>query len=283
MRAGVAMMANFTHIDLFSGIGGFALAARWAGFQTVAFVEIDEYCQRVIKKNFGVIPHDDIKTFDGTRYRGAALLTGGFPCQPFSQAGKRRGKEDDRYLWPEMHRVIAECKPAWVVAENVAGIVNMELDSVLSDLEGEGYECQAFIIPAVAVDAKHRRDRVWIVAHHDSYDSRASWQSEVEGRAAGLSINASEPTIVAHLADAASEGRGSTGSTSETIRESRAVQRFAGCGGGQWSEWIPESAVGRVANGIPRRVDRLKGLGNAIVPQVAYEILKAIAKIETGV
>src|SRR5262245_11546836 len=179
-----------THIDLFSGIGGFALAAQWAGFKTVCFVEIDEYCQEIIKKNFGAVAdterkrfsnstggmdsgfvghcgtiYSDIRTFNGTAYRGAALLTGGFPCQPFSQAGKRRGKEDDRYLWPEMLRVIQESKPHWVLAENVAGIVNMELDGVLSDLEGEGYECQAFIIPACAIDARHRRDRVWIVGH----------------------------------------------------------------------------------------------------------------------
>jgi DNA (cytosine-5)-methyltransferase 1 len=157
-----------THLDLFSGIGGFALAARWAGFRTIGFCEIDKYCQKVLAKNFLAdteragshgansdapkqgsnwsdywIPErgcfTDIHGLDGTRFRGAALVTGGFPCQPFSCAGERRGKEDDRHLWPEMLRVIDEARPAWVLGENVAGIIKMELDSVLSDLESIGY------------------------------------------------------------------------------------------------------------------------------------------------
>src|SRR5690242_18751328 len=199
-----------THVDLFSGIGGFALAARWAGFQTVAFVEIDDYARAILKKNFmadgenvrlqrvgaGRVEitrtyeqselslrssprlYTDIRDFDGAAYRGATLLTGGFPCQPFSQAGKRAGTADDRHLWPEMHRVIGECHPAWVVAENVAGIVTMELDNVLSDLEGEGYAVCPFIIPACAVDARHRRDRVWIVGHANGAGLSERWRAE---------------------------------------------------------------------------------------------------------
>lgn len=121
------------HLDLFSGIGGFALAARWMGWETVQFVELDKFCQRVLEKNFPGVPiHGDIKTFDGTRFRGAVdIVTGGFPCQPFSTAGKRKGKADDRYLWPEMLRVIGEARPTFVVGENVAGIISMGLDQVL--------------------------------------------------------------------------------------------------------------------------------------------------------
>lgn len=211
-----------THVDLFSGIGGFALAAQWAGFETVAFVEIEPYAQEIIKQNFGAVAdtetsgqqaremdrdqqeevglqvgtlssrrprlYRNIFQFDGTRYRGATLLTGGFPCQPFSQAGKRRGAEDDRYLWPEMLRVISEARPRWVLGENVAGIITMEFDRVLSDLEGEGYSCQALVIPACAVDAKHRRDRVWIIAYHAGDLRRtlqgngADWQQEPDSR-----------------------------------------------------------------------------------------------------
>ena len=159
------------HLDLFSGIGGFALAARWVWgtfHQVLSFVETDPFCQRVLRKHWPEVPiHDDIKTFSATKLVGKVdLLTGGFPCQPFSLAGKQRGKEDDRYLWPEMLRIIEECRPRWVVAENVTGIINLALDDVLSDLEGLGYEAWSVVIPACAVNAPHRRDRVWIVAYN---------------------------------------------------------------------------------------------------------------------
>jgi len=156
---------NPTHLDLFSGIGGFALAAGWAGFETVGFCDNDPYAQAVIKKHWPNVPiHEDIKTLDGTAYRGVTLLTGGFPCQPFSNAGKRRGKDDDRYLWPQMLRVIQEARPDWIVGENVVGIIGLALDQVCSDLEAEGYEVEPIIIPACGVDAPHRRNRVWVVA-----------------------------------------------------------------------------------------------------------------------
>jgi site-specific DNA-cytosine methylase len=191
--------SELTHLDLFSGIGGFSLAAGWAGFRTVGFVEIDPFCREVLASRFGAVadsgdqrlqggqragthegrgtlPHgttperpalfSDIRTLDGSRFRGVTLLTGGFPCQPFSVAGKRKGKDDDRHLWPEMLRVIHEAKPRWVIGENVAGFVNMALDEVCADLEGEGYEVQPIIIPACAVNAPHRRDRVWIIAQN---------------------------------------------------------------------------------------------------------------------
>ena len=159
------------HLDLFSGITGFALAASWVWgeeHEIHCFVEIDPFCQKVIKKHWPGVPiHGDIKTYEhnGTKID---LLTGGFPCQPFSVAGKQRGTEDDRALWPEMLRIIKEAKPRWIIGENVTGIVNMELDNYVSDLEAEGYEVQPFIIPACAVDAPHRRDRVWIVGHTSS-------------------------------------------------------------------------------------------------------------------
>lgn len=160
---------GLTHIDLFSGIGGFALAARWAGIETVQFVEIDKFCQKVLAKNFKDVPiHDDIKTF---KYSGASpfILTGGVPCQPASCAGKRKGKEDDRWLWPEAFRIVSEVKPEWCLFENVAGLLSLEgglvFDNLLAELEGQGYEVWPVIIPACAVNAPHRRDRVWIVAH----------------------------------------------------------------------------------------------------------------------
>jgi DNA (cytosine-5)-methyltransferase 1 len=174
------------HLDLFSGIGGFSLAGDrvWGEDHHIhSFVEVDPFCQKVLNKHWAIVPiHGDIRSY---KHNGTTidLLTGGFPCQPFSQAGKRRGKEDDRYLWPEMLRVIQESKPTWIIGENVAGIVNLGLEQVLSDLESEGYEVQPIIIPACAVNAPHRRDRVWIIAHSaNDGRNRHDQRSRVESK-----------------------------------------------------------------------------------------------------
>ena len=166
-------MNELTHLSLFSGIGGLDLAAELAGFRTVGQCELADYPMAVLEKHWPGLPRwRDIRTLTGdcfyeqTGLRTVTVVSGGFPCQPFSTAGKRRGKDDDRYLWPEMLRVIQEIRPAWVVGENVAGLVSMALDTVLSDLESIGYACQAFVIPACAVDAPHRRDRVAIVSYN---------------------------------------------------------------------------------------------------------------------
>lgn len=159
-----------THASLFSGIGGFDLAAEWLGWENIFQVEIDPFCQKVLAKNFpNAKRYADIKQFRGTPYIGTVdVISGGFPCQPYSVAGQRRGSDDDRALWPEMLRVIREIQPTWVVGENVPGIISMEFESVCTDLESAGYAVQPFIVPACAVNALHRRDRVWIIAHFDS-------------------------------------------------------------------------------------------------------------------
>lgn len=151
-----------THASLFSGIGGFDYAATKVGWENVFQVEKDKWCQRLLAKRFpNADLYSDIKDFNGGKYRGKVdVISGGFPCQPFSVAGKQQGTEDDRYLWPEMLRVIQEVRPTWVVGENVTGIITMALDKVLSDLEAIGYSCQTFVIPACSVDAIHRRNRV---------------------------------------------------------------------------------------------------------------------------
>ena len=153
-------------LDLFSGIGGFSYAAEKliGGYETVAFCEMDDFCQKVLKKHWPQVPiFDDVRTLDASRLGRIDIVTGGYPCQPFSQAGKRQGEKDERHLWPEMLRIIKSCKPRYVLAENVAGHVKLGLDQVLTDLENERYTTRAIIIPACAKNAPHRRDRVWII------------------------------------------------------------------------------------------------------------------------
>lgn len=286
------------HLDLFSGIGGFAIAAQAAGYRTIGFSEIEPYACKILKRHWPDVPnHGDIRNIRGVR---ADLVTGGFPCQPFSVAGKQRGAADDRHLWPEMCRVIAEARPAWVLGENVPGIIGMELDNVLADLERLNYSAWSLTVPACAVDARHRRDRVWIVAHATGGqdDGRKCRDvSEAEGR--GESLNAAADSGRETLAVADSlNGRARTGRQNgaparnggEDVPDANGAGReeqrrtladgeeheAAQCG----NRWQPEPAICRVANGIPNRVDRLRGLGNAIVPQVAETLLRMIAKIE---
>ena len=251
-------MNERTHLDLFSGIGGFALAAKWNGYRTVGFCDNEPYAQAVLKKHWPEVPcHKDIREVRGDLYAGVTLLTGGFPCQPFSDVGRKRGQADDRYLWPEMFRVICEARPNWVLGENVAGIKNMALDQALSDLEGEDYEVQSFVIPACAVNAPHRRDRVWICAmdvakpkslraRGGSCKSGERWQGLVQKEQEGCEM----------------------GGETEGCRS----------GTGEWSEEL-ESSIPRVLDGVSNRLDRCHALGNAIVPQVAAEIIRCINKV----
>ena len=179
-------------LDLFSGIGGFSLGLHSTGiFDTIKFVEFDKYCQKVLNKNFPNIPIEgDIKNVKGTEFE-ADVITGGFPCQPFSVAGKQKGTNDNRYLWPEMFRLIKEIKPEFVIGENVQGIVNLQdgmvLRQVLNDLEGEGFEVQCFLIPASGIGAWHQRNRTWIIGHskHNGLlaSEKRSRDKKINGRA----------------------------------------------------------------------------------------------------
>jgi DNA (cytosine-5)-methyltransferase 1 len=333
-----------THLSCFTGIGGIDLAAEWAGFETVGQIEKADFPYRVLQKHWPSVPKwRDIQdvTNDSIRAAGIAqpptILSGGFPCQPFSVAGQRKGAEDDRYLWPEMLRLVQELRPAWVVGENVAGFISMALDDVLADLVRAGYSGRAFVFPAAGVGAPHKRDRVFIVAHSD--DATTSRQRRDSGQVLPLAESEGSDLCGQYVAHPSRElphgiGRarrrrpeypdgGSGASDSECINEdawrseSGEVCRIRSASSGLcdgepdvpdshgerreerdpaprsgeagfplWRAdpfgglWLSEPPVGRVADGIPSRVDRLRGLGNAVVPQQIYPIFKAIAEIE---
>ena len=356
-----------THLSLFSGFGGLDIAAEMAGFQTVGQCEFADYPYKVLSKHWPDIPKwRDIRTLTGedfyakTGLRTVDVISGGFPCQPFSVAGKRRGAEDDRYLWPEMLRVIEETNPTWVVGENVAGIVNLALDTVLSDLEDIGYETQAFVIPACATDAAHRRDRVAIVAHASIEGNRGlpiqsgeprQTDADTDGRgedvayAQGIECKESISTnktgttrlanggVVADTDEQGLQGRqrgklqkcsgeritgeggtflpdvhngsgnvrdaATAGFQNGTIKpvggqkpepesersDWRATEsRMGGVADGipAWMDgyWVNEPDIPRVAAGVPNRVEKLKGLGNAVYWRQFYPIFKAIHEIE---
>ena len=277
-------MPCLSHGSLFSGIGGFDLAAQWMGWTNVFQCEKDDWCRKVLAKNFPQTERfADIKEFDATKYNGAIdIISGGFPCQPFSVAGKRKGKEDDRYLWEEMLRVIGEVEPTYVVGENVTGIIGLALDTVLSDLEAQGYTTETFIIPACGKNAWHRRDRVWIVAYANSIGRQdeqkengksicnGEWNNPIEkqGREQQQCRTGKSSSVFANTDN--------TGCEEQRKPITDGKELFAPkCS----SWWQTEPAVGRVVDGLPNRVDRLKGLGNAIVPQVAYEIFYAIGTV----
>jgi DNA (cytosine-5)-methyltransferase 1 len=271
-------------LDLFSGIGGFSLGLeRTGGFETVAFVERDEYASKVLAKNFSGVPiYDDVRTFNADGLGRIDCVTGGYPCQPFSLAGKRLGEEDDRHLWPEMLRIVASTRPRWVIAENVAGHINMGLDQVLSDLESEGYTAGTLVIPACAVDAPHRRDRVWIVANA-SGEGRTSPRRVQQQPERTKAISPSEAMAdLSGLRIQGSEKQESNGGNRQEPRDKQSEGRSAfGAGGsGGPAKWLPEPPVGRVAHGIPRRVDRLKCLGNSVVPQIPELIGNAILQAD---
>jgi len=260
--------ASRTHLDLFSGIGGFALAAKWNGLETIGFSEIDEYACKILKRHWpSVTNYGDIRNVRGI---SADIVTGGFPCQPFSVAGEQRGAKDDRHLWPEMLRVITETRPTWVLGENVPGLIGMELDRVLSDLENCGYSVWPVVVPACAVDARHRRDRVWIVANATEGGLRCGNASRTTG----------QPALGGKtLADSHRNERYRRSGNVQVGRLGRA-RKTQDDGIQRGAKWRPEPAVGRVAHGIPARSHRLKALGNAIVPQVAANFLHWMLEAE---
>lgn len=306
-----------THLDLFSGIGGFAYAAQqvWgAEYRNVGFCDNNHFCQQILAKNFpGCSIYADIRTLTNTKSserkrvspkqerpqagstnnNSIDLITGGFPCQPFSMAGLRRGTQDDRHLWPEMLRVIQEFQPSWVIGENVGGLITWNngvvFEQVCTDLEATDYEVQSFIIPAAAIGAPHRRDRVWIIAHtKDRSDRRLGleWQSDKEATEYG-----------GQDSDATDSGRqrrqpGNSEGLQSEVKEPGRPYFDISSWERDWQEVAATTCVRRVDDGLPQRLVRLpdgstiteakwrreaiKAYGNAIVPQVAIQIMQAI-------
>lgn len=312
------MNDRLPHLSLFSGIGGLDLAAEAAGFTTIGQCEWADYPTKVLEKHWPDVPRwRDIRTltkesfYERTELWTTDIISGGFPCQPFSTAGKRRGTADDRYLWPEMLRVINELRPAWVVGENVAGIINMALDQVLSDLENIGYETRTFVFPACAVEAPHRRDRCAIVAYTKSVGLQRFWTKRKQER--GARPEKKELERRCNVPDthngcgslrgdwelqAAEEPGGIRGDHPGGTPEHGGGERWptepdmgrsfdglsawmdgvrAGWADGTWEAEIP-----RIAANVPNRASRLKCLGNAVVPQQFYLIFRSIADIENG-
>jgi DNA (cytosine-5)-methyltransferase 1 len=344
------------HLDLFSGIGGFSLGLESAGLvETVAFCDFDKYCQQILKKNFPGVPiYGDVKELNYDKLKADGIdtidiITGGYPCQPFSVAGRKKGEEDPRHVWPEMFRLVQELRPTWVIGENVGGHIKLGLDTVLENLESEGYSARTFSISASSIGANHKRERVWIIANladsqrlgrtegtkkseeltreesSDQSDNRSEGriqfkpsedmadsntghgeQQNQEVCSRGNASNSSseyvadseskrtrednqrlwsrtERTSGGQTTDVA-DSEGSNRDEHEINREhgkasSQEIPRDRGSVSGVSTWWSVEPDVGRVAHGVPNRVDRLKCLGNSVVPQIPYVIGLSIKKI----
>ena len=338
-------------LDLFSGIGGFSLGLHSTGiFDTVKFVEFDKFCQKVLQKNFKNIPIEgDIRDVKGQEFE-ADVITGGFPCQPFSVAGKQKGTDDNRYLWPEMFRLIKEIKPEFVIGENVQGLINLQdgmvLRQVQDQLEGEGFEVQCFLIPASGIGAWHQRNRVWIIGHskhngllasekrsrdkeinggtqkgqNQTIESKRTNGSTNDGNVSNtiseLSYGCSSPTRdsekefirlecnegwdwqkirskVERCSEQDREGQNVSNTETKGLQrrsistdlERQSREKFTeNSTEGQQTWWQTQSNICGVPNGISHELDkdrsnRIKSLGNAIVPQCARILGLAIKQV----
>lgn len=268
-------------VSLFSGGGMGDLGFLMAGCEIVAQVEIDEYCQKILAMRYpDAKKFKDIRTVKGTDLPECDIITGGFPCQPFSVAGKQKGANDNRHLWPEMFRVIKECRPRWIVGENVPGIINLALDSICVDLESEGYEVWPIVFPSHALGAWHKRDRVWIICHtKHPRQSAPKKQRSITQRGDSISQGqneASESTGPGKQHDVMANARllGQEKSKKQTMGAKQLCKT-------PWRNfWFTEPAVGRVVDGCPNRIHRLKLLGNGQVPACTEWIARKIIEFD---
>jgi len=294
-----------THGSLFSGIGGFDLAAEWSGFENIFNCEWEEFPRKVLKHHFpNAKQYEDIHDFDATKYNGRIdIVSGGFPCQPFSVAGKQEGSDDPRHLWPEMLRIVRESNPTWVVGENVFGFTTwsngMVFETCCSDLENLGYSVQSFVIPACAIGANHRRDRCWIVAYSDNARANNSLRNNIKRKAQNegregqsftkfregngyVTYSDSNRLEGSISSDKYRQQQGSQGSVEECLSTSRQTISLEGfpteppiCGGDDGlSEGLDKITFSKW------RKEGVKAYGNAIVPQIAFNIFQTIVEFE---
>ena len=264
-------------LDLFSGIGGFSYAAETliGGYETVAFCEMDEFCQKVLKKHWPQVPiFDDVRTLDAARLGRIDICTFGFPCQPVSQAGLQRAESDSRWLWDEIIRILQVSKPKWIIAENVVGLITIEngllIENCISSLEAEGYEVQSVVIPACAKNAPHRRDRVWIIGQNVANTFNKRLQGGLLGRK-----NKERQDKQRHIR-CSSSIYGQPKERAETV-VGKMGYLADGISTGLLRHFDREPEhIPRVTKGEKDRAKKLKALGNSIVPQVAAEIILAI-------
>lgn len=345
-----------THGSLFSGIGGFDLAAEWMGWENVFHCEWNSFGHKILKHYWpNAISYEDITKSDFTIHRGRIdVLSGGFPCQPYSLAGKRLGKDDERHLWPEMYRAIKEIEPTWVVGENVRGIVNwnggLVFDEVCIELENAGFEVQPILLPAASVNAPHKRERVWFIAYsRDNANSRNTGKISIEAteknkgrqeqsttsqqqiqllsesnsifgddsntKCQGFQINDNTGTIyrekrgmeeerdspsiksstifeesnITNTNSKVLECRDGKGTTGQRAKQKKRIESFDGSG--SWKAFPSQSPLCGGDDGIPTRLDNItvskwrnesiKAYGNAVVPQVVYQVFKTIEKYES--
>jgi DNA (cytosine-5)-methyltransferase 1 len=313
------------HGSLFSGIGGFDLAAEWMGWENIFHCEWNTFGQKVLKHYFPKsISYNDITKTDFTIHRGTIdILTGGFPCQPYSSAGKRLGKEDERHLWPSMLRAIREIQPRWIVGENVLGLVNwnggMVFEEVQADLEAEGYEVQPYVLPAVSVNAPHRRDRVWFIAYSKSPGNRQQQRANSKKPNRQLAYNGKNGNVTnpnsngqqrsnsqheinpskggeyaqcdikqmgRNVADTDLPGCKAKGEQSKSTTQNKRIEHLRS----GWEQFPTQSPICTGNDGLPTKLDgitfpkwrneSIKAAGNAIVPQVALQIFKSIQQYE---
>lgn len=295
---------RLTHAPLFAGINGFGVAADWMGWDQPFHCEIDPFCQKIIQYYWpNSKPYYDIRETDFTVWRNKIdILTGGFPCQPYSSAGKRLGTEDDRHLWPEMLRSIREIKPRFIVGENVSGILSwnegLVFNEVQADLEAEGYKVQPCVLPACAINAPHRRDRVWFVAYSDkctTRPSRTSGEAESNGSknndeqsSRGKQTeqhNRCSDVLRTHTDTERKRQQEGRPMHQETDREWKASWSYDD---GRWPTQPPicsgDDGISKQLDGItfPKwRQESIKAYGNAIVPQVVYQIFKSLMIAES--
>ena len=287
-------MKILRHLDLFSGIGGFTLAAKWVGIQTDQFVEIDPYCQRILAKNFPGVPiHGDIATFTATQGQ-FDVITGGFPCQDISRANPNgRGLEGERSgLFHELMRIVRQCRPRYVVLENVAALLSKhggrDMGTVLWELSESGYDAEWQVISAASVGAPHLRERVFIIAYADG---KRHIQSQTRGSIYNQDWhNPPSQQKKREQFYATISSRSTTPHTNRSRREKLNTPTISATPGHTTGgiikggdHWEVEPGVGRMADGVPRRVDRIRGLGNAVVPQVATIALRRVLELDTTI